>query len=273
MKRIHLFEFMDQRWFPPSLRDCMTEYLGFVIEKSRAYAPLVPFLEKAMEETGENHIIDLGSGSGGGIRWILKELNQATPENRSTGKKEAVTATLTDRYPALESFRNSGGDSETIHYHPVPVDPARVPPELKGFRTLFNSFHHMQPRDAKALLENACMNRAPILVVEANDPGPIQFLFMLLFVPFFVLLISPFIGPYRWSRILFTYLIPLLPFLIVWDGLVSLLRIYSPDEMQELAKGVACDSFVWESGKIRSGASSLLYLLGRPISRDRRYQT
>ncbi len=54
----------------------------------------------------------------------------------------------------------------------------------------------------------------------------------MLFVPLGALLVTPFIRPFRWSRLVFTYVIPVLPLLIVFDGIVSCLRVYSPDELR-----------------------------------------
>ena len=42
------------------------------------------------------------------------------------------------------------------------------------------------------------------------------------------LLLTPFITPRSWSRVLWTYLIPVVPLATCWDGVVSLLRVYSP---------------------------------------------
>jgi len=36
-----------------------------------------------------------------------------------------------------------------------------------------------------------------------------------------------------WVQILFTYVVPILPLLIFWDGLVSQLRTYSVQELEE----------------------------------------
>ena len=32
---------------------------------------------------------------------------------------------------------------------------------------------------------------------------------------------TPFVRPFRWSRLLFTYVIPLIPLLVLFDGTVS----------------------------------------------------
>jgi hypothetical protein len=80
-----------------------------------------------------------------------------------------------------------------------------------------------------------------------------------------VLLLTPGIRPIRPGRLLFTYLIPVVPLLVGWDGIVSVLRTYSADEMRRTA--AAADSqerFVWEVGELTSGRSVVPYLLGLP---------
>jgi hypothetical protein len=78
-----------------------------------------------------------------------------------------------------------------------------------------------------------------------------------------VLLTTPFIRPFRIGRIIFTYLIPVVPLFVWWDGIISSLRTYSIKEMEDLVKSVENnDSFVWEIGRLKSGPGVVLYLLG-----------
>ncbi|MDH5604797.1 MAG: hypothetical protein OEY51_12695 [Cyclobacteriaceae bacterium] len=86
--------------------------------------------------------------------------------------------------------------------------------------------------------------------------------------PLTVLITTPFIRPFSWGRILFTYLIPLVPFFIWWDGLVSSLRTYSLKELNTLIQEADSQGeFDWESGRLKSGPGIILYLLGTDKSR------
>ena len=85
----------------------------------------------------------------------------------------------------------------------------------------------------------------------------------MLFSPITVLLITPFIRPFKFGRILFTYLIPIVPLFILWDGIVSSLRTYSIKEMNGLVKNLNnTENYDWEINKVKSGPSIILYLLG-----------
>ena len=55
-------------------------------------------------------------------------------------------------------------------------------------------------------------------------------------VPLIILLVTPAIRPLRLSRLIFTYLLPAIPIIGLFDGIVSCLRTYSPEEMRQLIK-------------------------------------
>ena len=55
---------------------------------------------------------------------------------------------------------------------------------------------------------------------------------------------------------------PVLPILIAWDGVVSCLRTYTPDELRRLSAGL--DGFTWETGELRTRGAIVTYLIGEP---------
>ena len=77
----------------------------------------------------------------------------------------------------------------------------------------------------------------------------------------FAVPLVPLVRPFRVSRVVLTYLLPLIPVLVAWDGTVSALRAYTPDELLELARSTpGSERYVWEAGT----AGSALYLTGIP---------
>ena len=57
------------------------------------------------------------------------------------------------------------------------------------------------------------------------------------------------IRPIRWDWLFFTFVIPILPLAIAWDGMVSNLRSYSAVELQELVDSVSGHAaYRWEIG-------------------------
>ena len=258
MKRLHLLEIHDQPWCPRAIRDAFTDYLQFTIVATKPYAPVAPLLADALKRTKSGRVLDLCSGGTGPWLWLLPVL-QAQGVN--------VSVCLTDRYPNQEAFARAHRDSRgAITGHPEPVDATSVPSGLPGFRTLFTSFHHFRPAQARAILADACHQRQGIGVFEATQRNPLALLSMLL-VPLVVLLVTPFIRPFRWSRLLWTYLVPVVPFLILFDGVVSCLRVYEAAELKELTTGLQDHEYEWSMGTTRGKLSpvTVTYLIGVPI--------
>lgn len=260
MKRIQLFEFEDQSFFPDALRQCMTSYIvAFhrMVKTDRLYAPVIA---RALRASGLNRITDLCSGGGGALPMILGKLEA------DHGLKPDVT--LTDLYPNKRAASFWEKTHPRIRYSLTPVDAGRVPPELDGLRTMVCSFHHMPPPVARSILQDAYEKKRPLAIFEISDNAPPIALWWLplLIMPLFVLVLTPWIRPLSWRQIVFTYLVPILPFLIAWDGAASNARTYTLDDMRELLKGLDGPDYAWELGTLsqRGYPAKLPYLVGLP---------
>ncbi len=258
MARIHLFELEDQRWFPALLRDAVTAYLEFWAHTSGHAARIAPTIAAALDRAGVGRIVDLGSGGAGPVCGIVTELAR---EGRD------VHALLTDLYPNVASLTRacarSGG---RITYRVEPVDAAHVPADARGLRTMFNAFHHLPPDAARKVLADAVEARQPIAIVEVVGRHPALLLSMLI-APLLVALTVPFLRPLRWAWLPLTYLVPVLPLFVAWDGFVSCLRVYSPAELEELTRSLgAGSSYRWDIGRIALGPPGVhaSYLVGTP---------
>ena len=133
-------------------------------------------------------------------------------------------------------------------------------------RTIFNGFHHFRPRDAQAILADTVRKRRAIAVVEGSDSRLLGIIFILL-MPLMMLAMTPRIRPFRWSRLLLTYVLPAIPLLGLFDGIVSMLRIYNPRELREMVAGIpGADSFDWDIGTqpVKGSPIGLTYLIGVP---------
>ena len=92
-------------------------------------------------------------------------------------------------------------------------------------------------------------------------------LFMLL-APVFVWLATPLLRPFSWARIFFTYVIPAIPFVVCFDGIVSCCRTYSPDELRELVKSVSDLGYEWRLGQVSGrGLLPVTFALAIPTAR------
>jgi hypothetical protein len=256
--RLHLFELEDQPWFPATIRDLATDYLHFIETKFALHRPVVALLAEALRATKTRHVIDVCSGGGGPIPALQKDL-------ATEGLK--VSFTLTDRFPNVPAFERIAANCEGVSFASEPVDGRSVPRQLIGFRTLFNSFHHFRPADAVAVLRDATQAGQPIGIFEIPNRTWGMLLPMLFLTPFIVALATPFIRPFGWSRLLWTYVVPLVPLTCWWDGIVSELRAYTPAELERLAREVKADNYSWRAGKVPivSAPGQLTYLVGNPL--------
>lgn len=251
MRRYQLFEFLDQAWLPARLRVAATAYL-------RAAHAATPFpglwaekISRVLEDCGRDQIVDLGSGSGGPMHLVVKEM-------AAQGRRPRVT--LTDLHPV----RSASG----IDYWPNPVNATDVPAELRGLRTLFLTFHHFAPSTAVSVLRNAFDQREPICIFEVTSRTGTAVAVSFL-IPLFVFLITPTIRPVSAFQIFFTYLIPVIPLLGFWDGIVSQLRTYSVADFGELTGELRSDDYIWECGYIDAQRVPFrtCYLIGSPKPR------
>ena len=143
----------------------------------------------------------------------------------------------------------------------VPVDAASVPESLRGFRTIFSSFHHFPDTVAREVLGDAVRRREGFAMAEVTSRTPRAFATMLL-MPILVWLLTPFMRPFRWSRLLLTYFVPLIPLVVFWDGVVSCFRTRTPQELLELSK--TFPQYEWTAGYAKGGWLSPVYLIGHP---------
>jgi len=246
MQRFDLFEIADQNWCPPFVRRAVTDFLATVASRTGIYRPTVEVLKRALERSRSEKVVALCAGSGGGIVDAAKELPPGT------------AIVLTD----LRPYAGFSSDSPTMIYDPRPIDATRIPADLEGARVVYAAFHHFSPNDARAILESAVRAGQPIAVFEGTERS-LRGIAVCLFIPLLVLVMMPFARPVRTLSIVFTYLVPLLPLIMLWDGIVSSLRSYTQSEMQSLSKDLS--TFQWEIG-VLSGPhrEHVAYLLGMP---------
>ena len=256
---LRLFEFEDLPWFPAVIRAGMMDYLRFMITALDIYQPIVPLLAEGLRRTGQTRLLELGAGAGGGTQTLLAALHGHG--------QPAATVTLTDLYPQPAAWADiaecTGG---AIDYEPEPVNALAVPAHLTGYRAIFSAFHHFPPEAAEALLHDAVRAGTGIGVFEGAGKHWGELLLAWTVLPAAQLLLTPFFRPFRLSRLVFTYLVPLIPLCTIWDGSVSLLRMYSPKELLALARRAdPTGQFVWQTGKKRRWwGPQVTYLVGWP---------
>ena len=258
--RRHLFEFGDLPWLPRRLREGITGYLELAHRLIGTNEPIAAILAPRIAATGSPRIIDCCSGAGGPQTRLVTSLRDEHGLD--------VETVLTDLYPPAEQVQRINANGNYLKYEAEPIDAANLPERLSGFRTLICGFHHLAPREARTVLEDAFDKRQPIAIFEITENSWPAFV-AISFVPLIALGVVPLIRPMRFAYLLLTYVVPVLPLVVFWDGLVSSLRTYSLAELQELIEDLRSEDYQWELGRLEipNVPYGPPYLIGTPAQR------
>lgn len=259
MGRIHAFEFEDQSWFPGLVREYMTDFLSHMGGWSKLpYEPFTERLASALRRTGDARLVDLCSGGGGPAVVIARELRERLGR--------PVDVVLTDLYPSPSRWAYARSVLPGwVELETRSVNAQGVPSDLEGFRLVCNGFHHLKPEQARACLVDAVEQRRGVALVELTQRSLLSVLQVVIGTST-LLAVAPFIKPFRWSRLLLTYLLPIVPLCTLWDGVVSCLRVYDPGELERLVKALPASDYRWEYGVLAVPRlrTKLTYLIGTP---------
>lgn len=261
MKRIQLFEFEDLKWFPDFLRVPMTNYLVALHKKFQTAPVIAQQLQELLHKTNSNEVIDLCSGGGGPMELVYEELT------KKEGFEE-LKIRLTDLYPNAEAAERINHKHQSLHYVTDKIDATNVQGKSHVVRTMICSLHHMPPSVAKNILKDAQSKQQAILVFELSDNSippiwlwwisiPIGFI-MTLFFTFFV-------RPLTWKQLVFTYLLPILPLTIAWDGAVSNARTYTRNDFETLVSDMKSQDYSWEYTTVKGKAGNHSIIKGTPL--------
>lgn len=248
-------ELMDQVWLPGVARDAITGALRAAEELFRPYDGLLPLIGELLDAAEAPRLVDLCSGAGGPMPSLFARLQAA-------GRAQALV--LTDLRPHAAS---RAATPPGVQWIGTSVDAAAVDPALRGVRTVFNALHHLPPDVARRVLLDAAAQGQPVLVVETlswTPMGVIAAVHVALSVAFTWLV--P--GPRWWARALLTA-VPVLPLLLLWEGLASARRCYTEAELREMVQGCT-EPYVFEVRRVPAAWVPLLGLTvvsGRPVPR------
>lgn len=236
----------------------MTDYLAAVTARARPYAAAVEPLTRMLHSSGARHIRDLCSGAGGPWPGLLPTLSASVP---------GLSLELSDAYPNASALAQFPPGSR-VTYRGSALRATDALPHDGSATTLFSALHHFQPVDATRILRNAAEAQSPIAIFEATHRSPLALLSMCL-VPIVVLFVTPLIRPFRWWRLLLTYVVPVLPIAIWWDGFVSCLRTYTRDELLAMTSSIDAGDMAWTCEEVRGAGQPLpmTLLIGIPASR------
>lgn len=243
LPRVQAFEFNDQPWVPAVLRDTIVEALSRTLVWGRMLDGLVDPLAGFLERAGTHEVLDLGSGAGGPAEIVLGAF-----ERRGL----PLSITLTDLFPRPEVWRPLAERHHgSLHFVEESVDATRIPEELSRgrARTIINVLHHLPESLARGVIESAIEDRAPIFVAEGFERNPLTFAaFAPVGIP--ALALSPILSrDRRLARAVLTWATPIAILASTWDGIVSTLRVYTEDELLDMAR--RDPTYEWSYGLYR----------------------
>ncbi|HEU4495901.1 MAG TPA: hypothetical protein VFR70_02505 [Flavobacterium sp.] len=235
-------ELEDSPHFPAWLRNFQTEFIGFVVVHFRIYSAFVDYLR--LQRLPKLPMADHGSGSGEPAVHIFKE----------SGCFSKLT--LNDKFPN-SNFKNA----ENITYCQTPVDVLDLAFRSGICYTLFNVFHHFDVREKLKLVSSVKEAGAHGFFVEILEPTLLCLLKVLLMTTAGTLLLTPFLRPFSFRRLLFTYIFPINVFTIVYDGTISVFKSTSLSSYQKL---FAHFGDVVRVRKLKKGLGSLIVIHIQP---------
>jgi len=260
MKRRHLFEFEDLPWFSQTLRDYITDFLCTVAEKFNMFGPVVSIMNELLSRNEKLIVVDLASGGGGQWRRLIPQMLLQNDEFKLV---------LTDKYPNVLALNRVKQEFPNIvSVMAEPVDASRVPKTISGMRTLFLSLHHFEPEFVVKIFKDAVESNEPIAAFEAQQRN-VEHVIRFCFSPIMCWVLTPLIRPFSLWRLIFTYIVPIIPVVILWDGVVSVLRTYTLEEAADMARIADAESkFIWHTELVNHGKQKIQVITGYPKEAD-----
>ncbi|RDA92892.1 hypothetical protein CP533_3866 [Ophiocordyceps camponoti-saundersi (nom. inval.)] len=268
--RMHLFEIDDQSWFPAFLRKRVQDILTIVwdtnpFDNSSAADVAASVLVKEFGNDLTSYtLVDFCAGGGGPTPTIEQAVNRYLREKSLS----PVDFILTDLHPNHAAWEEVTRGKAQLSYESSSVDASRVPAHLvrrqdgKQVLRLFNlAFHHFDDDLARRILRDTMEKNQGFVIFELQDRSIATVLSILLMGAgiFFTMPL------YAWKRksigmLFFTYVIPILPFVVVFDGFISALRTRTPHEVELLLR--SCGGGDTDKWEFRSRSDRFLFPCG-----------
>lgn len=215
-----------------------------------------------------------GEAKGGdGVRTRSQSKQNGIPSGKKQGDQlQPVHFVLTDLHPHIPNWALASSASPQIHYAPQPVDASSSPPDLlssispplpssspstqspRVFRTFNLAFHHFPDSLASAILRDTLRTSHGLAIFELQDRSLRSFLAVTL-LGLGVLAFAPYYAV-RWrspATLFWCWVLPVLPFVLVWDGWMSALRTRTIEEVEALMRGCGVGEAEVARWEVRSG--------------------
>lgn len=249
-------QFSRASWVPAFIRRLMPEFLDFIVSLVEANKPFVSLIKTNKKSN--------------------KEFYLHAPE--VGGSSVILVQDLIKQYPGSPIFVLSDNLSEERHEHFKKTIP-NYKDQIKliklnevsvgnqnNEKVLFsiNQAHLLSDSELLSQIHDLSELFDHILIGEGNNKSIRQVIGMLILSPLVAWVCAFFVKPFRMSRIVFTYIIQIMPLMIAWDGTVALFKIRSPEKIQSLINTKSPTGWTWTSGKSPNNRGGfVIYLYGK----------
>lgn len=261
LKRYSGKELHEHGWFPALWRDQLTDFLSFFNIYSGTYKPSLKRMQEILsDENMPSTYTDLCAGCG------LYDWRFAQFLSKRLGRDLRVR--LTDLYPSYRQWEEiavlSGGMVE-------PSDrPLSAPEAIRrfdGLHVMFSGLHHFSPEELGKMIRSAVETGRTLAFFDYSRRTWLlwEALMILASLPFMILT-APLVWKFTWKRLFFTWIIPVLPLLLLVDGWISRLRAYRPEELRRILDDVPLPpGWHVEAGHdpVHAGLARVTYLIVR----------
>lgn len=246
--RFQFFEFNDQSWLPKVFRDSFNDTIAFTHTAYRPYARSVKDIaEWAKRGKQVNAVLDLGSAGGEHVASVVRVAQRAAVP--------LPKFILSDLYPApsyWKFFRDKLGQG-SIGFIDYSVDALSVPSGLPRYWTIFEMFHHLSPDTARRFLEEFTQKADGLCIAEFFQRRSLYCLLMVILAFLPNMLVPFFAQRFSFGKLFLTTIIPIVPLMVLFDGIVSVLRTYTKDEIIAMLPEGSRDQFTIEYKEVWYG--------------------
>lgn len=228
LKRVHLFEFGDQPWISGKLRTIYNEALNIGQRAGGQYRKMASAFHQWSTRCRADKVLDLASGGGAPLMAMMDSARAA-----GTELPQLICSDLFPDRSRLERLRRAYG-ADRLDFIETPVSALERHPELPLARSICSALHHFSPDAARRIVESSLSPGGGLFILEPfTRDWHHLFVYVLLgpwvymAAPFFARRFSP-------ATFLLCTVIPVVPFMIYWDGIVSVLRVHTPEEIRKM---------------------------------------
>jgi hypothetical protein len=222
---MHLFEFQDHPHIPSFLRSTLLDVLEFCNGPVRDYyGEVCAAIVAEAKIRGSRQVVELGAGSAPLTQRLARE-----------PAAQQLTCVACDLFPDVENYRElEARDPGRVRAMTEPVDftqPRVWEPDT--LLVLCATFHHIPPELRRQTLAAITQSAQGVMIFEPIQNNPLSMLFVLTSI------FSAIASPLWWRRpgvlrrVLWCWVVPVVPLMFVWDGLVSCVRQWKPQRWRD----------------------------------------